>query len=97
MKYTRKPVEVSAAQWHRYGDLPEVDHYRHPKGNGRRYCVLCKGQMQFHGWVQGLEFGHRVCPTDWIITDARGDKYPCKNDVFFETYEPAIISNHGSS
>lgn len=25
---------------------------------------------------------------DWIITGIRGEEYPCKPDVFKETYEP---------
>lgn len=27
-------------------------------------------------------------PGDWIITGIRGEKYPCKPDVFDRTYEP---------
>ena len=26
---------------------------------------------------------------DWIITGVKGEKYPCKPDVFEKTYEPA--------
>lgn len=25
---------------------------------------------------------------DWLITGVRGEKYPCKDDIFRETYEP---------
>lgn len=28
---------------------------------------------------------------DWIITGIKGEKYPCKNDIFRETYEPADL------
>ena len=27
-------------------------------------------------------------PGDWIITGVHGEKYPCKPDIFAETYEP---------
>jgi hypothetical protein len=27
-------------------------------------------------------------PGDWLITGIKGEKYPCKPDVFFATYEP---------
>ena len=87
MKYIKKPIPIEAQQWHRYGDVEEVDHYRHPKGNGHRYCTVCGGQMMFHGWIKTLEGGYRVCPTDWVITGVKGEKYPCKDDVFQETYE----------
>ena len=26
---------------------------------------------------------------DYIITGIRGEKYPCKPDIFLDTYEPA--------
>ena len=28
-------------------------------------------------------------PGDWIITGVHGERYPCKPDIFAETYEPA--------
>lgn len=27
-------------------------------------------------------------PGDWIITGIKGEKYPCDNEIFRETYEP---------
>src|SRR5690606_28069754 len=33
--------------------------------------------------------GHKVCPGDWIITGVKGERYPCKPDIFAQTYEPA--------
>lgn len=39
--------------------------------------------------IDTLEQGHRVCPGDWIITGVKGDRYPCKPDIFAATYEPA--------
>jgi hypothetical protein len=38
-------------------------------------------------WVGTLEGGHLVSPGDWIITGVRGEKYPCKPDIFKATYE----------
>ena len=28
-------------------------------------------------------------PGDWIITGIKGERYPCKPDIFAATYEPA--------
>lgn len=63
----------------------------------RRYCVpnmheddtckQCGGSMYEHGWVDTLEGGHIVCPSDFIITGVRGEKYPCKAAIFMETYD----------
>ena len=38
--------------------------------------------------VQTLEGQLHASPGDWIITGIRGEKYPCKPDVFEKTYEP---------
>ncbi len=38
-------------------------------------------------WIGTLEGGHRVDPGDWIITGVHGEKYPCKPDIFEQTYE----------
>mgnify|MGYP000504493329 CR=1 FL=1 len=39
--------------------------------------------------IQTLEGSMKAAPGDWIITGIRGEKYPCKPDVFDRTYEPA--------
>lgn len=41
------------------------------------------------GYVRTLEGGHMVTPGDWIITGVKGEFYPCKPDIFAETYEAA--------
>jgi len=43
--------------------------------------------MHDHGWIDTLEGGHIVCPGDWIIKGVHGEFYPCKPDIFLETYE----------
>lgn len=36
-----------------------------------------------------LEGTMRADPGDWIITGVKGERYPCKPDIFEATYEPA--------
>jgi hypothetical protein len=43
--------------------------------------------MHWHGWIETLEGGHIVCPGDYIITGVKGERYPCKPDIFEATYE----------
>lgn len=38
--------------------------------------------------IETLEGRHVASPGDWIITGVKGEKYPCKPDIFEETYEP---------
>lgn len=37
--------------------------------------------------IQTLEGPLRAAPGDYIITGLRGEKYPCKPDIFHQTYE----------
>lgn len=39
--------------------------------------------------IDTLEGSHDVTPGDWIITGVKGERYPCKPDIFQMTYEPA--------
>lgn len=55
---------------------------------GERVCEQCGNVMHDHGWIDTLEGGHIVCPGDWIITGVKGERYPCKPDIFEQTYEP---------
>lgn len=72
------------------GELLEgrvVRYYRHPGVPGDRPCEQCGRDHNEHGWIDTLEQGHRVCPGDWIITGVKGERYPCKPDIFAATYE----------
>ena len=64
-----------------------VRYYRHPSMDGQTKCPICGYIMHDHGWIDTLEGGHIVCPGDFIITGFQGEHYPCKPDIFRETYE----------
>lgn len=66
-----------------------VRFFRRPDVPGVSSCSECGRPFDDHGWIDTLEDGHRVCPSDWIITGVRGERYPCKDSIFRETYEPA--------
>lgn len=89
-RFRKKPVVIEAEQWLRHGETEGkiVRYYRTPKMDGQRNCQHCGVIMHAHGWIDTLEGGHVVCPGDWIITGVKGEKYPCKPDVFDATYEP---------
>ena len=38
-------------------------------------------------WIYTLEGSHEVSPNDWIIKGIKGELYPCKPDIFEQTYE----------
>lgn len=67
--------------------------FRLPDIPGDGICMHCGIKFHLHGWIDTLEGGHNVCPGDWIITGVKGEKYPCKPDIFAATYEPVEIEH----
>jgi len=101
-RYRKKPVVVEATQWFKNGDHPKDDieayadtesegkvvrHYCVPNVDGESTCQYCGVIMHNHGWIDTLEGGHIVCPGDWIITGVSNELYPCKPDIFQQTYD----------
>lgn len=101
MKYRKKPVVVEAVQW--FPELPSKSHettfgdswrhwdcgvYEETEGYlydlGARFVKPVKTRVV----IKTLEGTHTVLPGDWIITGVKGEKYPCKPDIFELTYEP---------
>ena len=83
-KYRKKPIVIEAVQWKpKKGGWPGMGRsdilgviWRFgPKGK------VCSGIMET------LEGVHEVTIGDWIITGIKGEKYPCKPDIFEATYE----------
>jgi len=66
-----------------------VRYYRDPQISGELKCSICGNKYHYHGWIDTLEGGHIVCPSDYIITGVKGEHYPCKPDIFEMTYEVA--------
>ena len=99
--FRKKPVVVQADLWMKNGDHPNdhpgdyprdwegkiVRYFRHPSVPDDKVCNHCGRIMHDHGWIDTLEGGHIVCPGDYVITGVKGERYPCKPDIFAATYE----------
>lgn len=72
------------------GEGEVVRFWRRPDTSGYQVCANCNHEMHDHGWIDTLEGGHTVCPGDWIITGVKGERYPCKPDIFEATYEEVL-------
>jgi hypothetical protein len=81
-RFRKKPVEIEARQL-----LGSVD------GNvGRVIADWCGGSiggtyLKPRIVIPTLEGDMRAEPGDWIIRGVQGEFYPCKPDIFAETYE----------
>ena len=80
-KTPTEPREGAVVRYYRHPNVPGTDFHREADGKG------CGRMFHDHGWIDTLEGGHTVCPGDWIITGIKGERYPCKPDIFAATYE----------
>lgn len=94
-KYRKRPVVIDAWRFlgcDKWRDVPdwitEVErvHGRPLVGEVGREADLEDeaGCLKIHT----LEGIHRAQPGDWIIRGVQGELYPCKPDIFAQTYEP---------
>jgi hypothetical protein len=86
-KYRKKPIVIEAEQW-----FPD----KNIEGVEEEYGSYYFGAGEWRTYKTGrhiintLEGAHVVSPGDYIITGIAGEKYPCKEDIFKQTYEPYI-------
>jgi hypothetical protein len=85
MKFRKKPVVIGAVQFDASADPSDW-----PEG------VYCRhdGDVVCHR-INTLEGELEVSNGDWIITGVKGERYPCKPDIFEMTYEPLAESPVG--
>lgn len=80
MKYRKKPVVIDAVKW-TGGNIQDID----AMAPSREYYMdAATGNLIIHT----LEGDHRANIGDWIIKGVKGELYPCRWDIFEETYEP---------
>ncbi len=90
-KYRKRPVVVEAVQWFKPGDVESVISMEAPHPlQVVRNCRHCDKPMPEHGRIKTLEGWHIVCPSDWIITGVKNERYPVKDNIFKETYEAVV-------
>ena len=83
MKYRKKPVVIEAVQWNATATV-----WKDIMALGLKEWT--PGEMGSGTFsITTLEGDHLVRYGDWIIKDVAGEFYPCRNDIFIKTYEPA--------
>ena len=79
-KYRKKPVIIEAIQW--TGKNTSAV---------RRFCPVAvkifDGRKIAYLLIPTLEGDHQASKKDWIIKGVAGEFYPCKPDIFKQTYE----------
>ena len=86
MKFRKNPVVIDAEQYIEGETLP--DGVVGPTVGLKGAAVQIVGANRPLGaYIKTLEGNMRVSNGDWIITGVKGEKYPCKPDIFEATYE----------
>ncbi len=78
--FRKKPVVIEAVQW-----LGITDGIAWPKWFPANTIDVTNGVESLH--IQTLEGTMRPDSGDWIIKGIKGELYPCKPDIFAQTYE----------
>jgi len=77
MKFRKKPVIIDAIQW-------TGNNFKEIQDFCRAGFILSGDQLK----IKTLEGIMTASKGDWIIQGVTKEYYPCKPDVFKETYEP---------
>jgi hypothetical protein len=84
--YRKKPVEIEAFQW--LADLEPTEQL------GWLMDALQAGTVRIVGsgeamslLIETLEGAMTARPGDWVIKGVKGEIYPCKPDIFAQTYD----------
>jgi hypothetical protein len=88
MKFRKKPIVIEAEQFFPekkpwpagVGEGPSVDDLPNPPWMPPR-------PYRRTFFINTLEGPFVVTPGDWIITGVQGERYPCKPDIFRDTYD----------
>ena len=89
--FRKKPVVIEARRWD--GSLNGAAHLCEwmngpgPDGEPTAGYVYNKDGVEDF-LIATPEGDHQVTPEDWIIKGVAGEFYPCKPDIFDETYTP---------
>lgn len=78
MKYRKKPVIIEAEQYN----------FLDPNKNKiEGVCTQAHDGIMGEPHIHTLEGIHNITDGDFIITGVKGERYPCKKDIFEMTYE----------
>ena len=84
-RYRKKPVEIDAYQWNGQ-PVEEWPDWLSPALDVDAIFYDPPSKVLS---IRTLEGEMTASPGDWIIRGVKGELYPCKPDIFQQTYDPA--------
>jgi hypothetical protein len=93
MKFRKKPIIIEAVQYNNL-NREEIEKFvgkkLHQELETETAYLAGKGSPKFSLIIETLEGNHKAMPNDYIIKGIKGEFYPCKPDIFEQTYEQVI-------
>jgi hypothetical protein len=89
-RYRKKPRVIEAMRLNSVADLRTAWHWiclPNDDSPAGRAAILMEGRRKVGLAVKTLEGTMRAELGDWIIRGVAGEFYPCKHEVFVQTYE----------
>ncbi len=89
MKVRKKPIVVEAFRW----QAKEGAWGKEPSPDAPEWFKQAWQEVTIHEtfndalWIDTLEGPMKAKNGDYVIRGVRGELYPCKADIFAETYE----------
>lgn len=86
-KYVKRPIEIEALQI--YGNVTEIKDFIGTCGDvwiSDTAWKVGKGKPITHVVIHTLEGDMSASDGDYIIKGVQGEFYPCKKDIFEQTY-----------
>ncbi len=87
-KFRKKPVVIEAFKFNSMDDYLDIVEWM--KASGDTHALA--DEVEYRTPIMllpTLEGTMSASPGDWIIRGVQGEFYPCKPDIFEQTYEPA--------
>lgn len=83
-KYRKKPVEIEAVQWTRNDPPAKLIDFTNGFVRINDVDGIFSVYDRLHDTWVSFDWD------DWIIRGVQGEFYPCKNDIFVETYDEVL-------
>ena len=88
IKATKKPVTIECVKW----DGKNIEEIKAFAGSAFTAVESQMGQTETEElYIKTLEGNHHASVGDYIIKGVKGEFYPCKPDIFENTYD--IVDN----
>lgn len=84
-KWRKKPVVIEAILFD--GSITSMNEIVGWVGDNKGSALMSPSEKSI--FIGTLEGTHRADPGDYVIKGVKGEFYPCKPDIFAQTYEPA--------